>query len=73
LISGFAEVVLGIALLIPSSNYAAWGIIALLIAVFPTHIYMYQNDKAGMRLPKIVLLLRMLLQLGLIYWAYMYT
>jgi uncharacterized membrane protein len=34
---------------------------------------MYQNDKAGMRLPKFVLLLRMPLQLGLIYWAYMYT
>jgi uncharacterized membrane protein len=74
MISGFAEVVLGIALLIPvSSNYAACGIIALLIAVFPTHIYMYQNDKAGMRLPKLILLLRMPLQLGLIYWAYMYT
>jgi uncharacterized membrane protein len=74
LISGFAEVILGIALLIPMlSNYAAWGIIALLIAVFPTHVYMYQNDKVGMRLPKFVLLLRMPLQLGLIFWAYMYT
>jgi uncharacterized membrane protein len=74
LISGFAEVVLGIALLIPmASGYAAWGTIALLIAIFPTHVYMYQNDKAGMRLPKFVLLLRMPLQLGLIYWAYMYT
>jgi uncharacterized membrane protein len=74
LISGFAEVLLGIALLIPIlSSYAAWGTIALLIAIFPTHVYMYQNDKAGMGLPKFVLLLRMPLQLGLIYWAYMYT
>lgn len=73
-ISGFAEIILGIALLIPMlSSYAAWGIIALLIAVFPTHIYMYQNEKAGMRLPKLVLLLRMPLQLVLIYWAYIYT
>jgi uncharacterized membrane protein len=73
LISGFAEVVLGIALLIPvSSNYAAWGIIALLIAVFP-HIYMYQNDKAGMRLPKSFYFCVCRCQLGLIYWAYMYT
>jgi len=74
LISGFAEVILGIALLIPMlSNYAAWGIIALLIAVFPTHVYMYQDDKTGMKLPKLVLLLRMPLQLVLIYWAYSYT
>jgi uncharacterized membrane protein len=74
LISGFAEITLGIALLIPMfSNYAAWGVIALLIAVFPTHVYMYQNDKAAMRLPKTVLLLRMPLQLVLIYWAYIYT
>jgi uncharacterized membrane protein len=74
LISGFAEITLGIALLISRySNYAAWGVIALLIAIFPTHIYMYQNNEAGMRLPKFVLLLRMPLQLGLIYWAYMYT
>jgi uncharacterized membrane protein len=26
---------------------AAWGVIALLIAVFPTHVYMYQNPKAN--------------------------
>ncbi|NRS89440.1 putative membrane protein [Flavobacterium sp. 7E] len=73
-ISGIAEIILGIALLIPVlSNYAAWGIIALLIAVFPTHIYMYQNPKARMGLPTWVLLLRMPLQLVLIYWAYLYT
>lgn len=74
LISGFAEIALGISLMIPMvSNYAAWGIIALLIAVFPTHVYMYQNEKAAMKLPKYVLLLRMPLQLVLIYWAYIYT
>ncbi|HEY4617019.1 MAG TPA: DoxX family protein [Flavobacterium sp.] len=73
-ISGFAEVTLGITLMIPMlSNYAAWGVIALLVAVFPTHVYMYQNEKAAMRLPKYVLLLRMPLQLVLIYWAYIYT
>lgn len=73
-ISGSAEVILGITLIIPLlSNYAAWGVIALLIAVFPTHVYMYQNEKAAMRLPKYILLLRMPLQLVLIYWAYIYT
>ncbi|MBP6181742.1 DoxX family protein [Flavobacterium sp.] len=72
-ISGFAEILLGTALCIPSiSNYGAWGIIALLIAIFPVHLYMYANEKAGMGLPKWVLLLRMPLQLALIFWAYQY-
>ena len=73
-ISGFAEILLGIALCLPTfSNYAAWGVMALLIAVFPTHIYMYTDEKARMGLSKWVLLLRMPLQLFLIFWAYQYT
>lgn len=73
-ISGFVEIALAILLCIPLfSKYAAWGIIALLIVVFPTHIYMYNNEKARMGLPKWVLLLRMPLQLALIYWAFQYT
>lgn len=73
-ISGAAEAALGIALCIPAlSHFAAWGIIALLIAVFPANLYMYTNAKAGMRLPKWILLLRLPLQLALIYWAWLYT
>ncbi|HEX9150659.1 MAG TPA: DoxX family protein [Flavobacterium sp.] len=73
-ISGCAEILLGITLCIPAtSKLAAWGIIALLVAVFPTHLYMYANDRAAMGLPKWILLLRIPLQLGLIYWAYQYT
>ncbi len=73
-LSGLAEILLAILLCIPkTSSIGAWGIIALLIAVFPTHIYMYQDKKAAMGLPKWVLLLRMPLQLVLIYWAYQYT
>lgn len=73
-ISGLAEIVLGITLLIPVlSSYAAWGIIVLLIAVFPANLFMYKSDKARMGLPKWVLLLRMPLQLVLIYWSYLYT
>lgn len=74
ILSGAIEIILGAALLVPElSNYAAWGIIALLIAVFPTHIYMFQNPKARMGMPKWALLLRMPFQLVLIYWAYTYT
>lgn len=73
-LSGAAEVVLGIALCIPAlSPFAAWGIIALLIAVFPANLFMYTNEKAGMNLPKWLLLARLPFQLVLILWAWMYT
>lgn len=72
--SGFAEILLGILLCIaPTSKLAAWGIIGLLLAVFPANIYMYTNEKAAMGLPKWILLLRIPLQFGLIYWAFQYT
>ena len=41
-LSGFFEIALGVLLLVPRlSRFAAWGIIALLIAVFPANIYVY--------------------------------
>lgn len=74
IISGLAEIVLGILLCIPqTSAYAAWGIIALLIAIFPANVYMLQDKKAGMGVPKWILLLRLPLQLVLIWWAWLYT
>ncbi len=40
LISGLAEIVLGVFLLDPRTRpFAAWGIIALLVAVFPANLY----------------------------------
>ena len=73
-LSGAIEFILGIALCIPLlTNHAAWGVIGILIAIFPTHIFMIQNEKASMRLPKWVLYLRLPLQFCLIYWAYQYT
>ena len=73
-ISGFAEIVLGVGLCIPMlSSYAAWGIILLLVAIFPANLYMFQNEKAALGLPKWIRLLRLPLQLVLIYWAFLYT
>jgi uncharacterized membrane protein len=44
--SGVCEIVLGILLLIPRyRRLAGWGIIALLIAVFPANIYVYQHQE----------------------------
>lgn len=39
-LSGLAEIVLGVFLLEPRTRvYAAWGLIALLVAVFPANMY----------------------------------
>ncbi|MGN7809412.1 DoxX family protein [Flavobacterium sp. 22076] len=73
-VSGIAEIVLGILLMFSlTTQYAAWGIIALLIAIFPANLYMFQNKKAGFNLPKWILFVRLPLQLVLIIWAFQYT
>ena len=73
-VSGLTEIVLGICLCLPfTSKFASWGIIALLIAIFPANLYMYKNDNASLGLSKTMRLLRLPLQLALIFWAYLYT
>jgi len=43
LLSGVAEVAGGLGLLLPATRrWAAWGLLALLLAVFPANIYMLQ-------------------------------
>ena len=72
-LSGVCEIALGIMLLIPRfSRFAAWGIIALLIAVFPANIYLYQHQEIVPATPT-VHFLRLLLQGVLILWAYWHT
>lgn len=74
LIVGIAEILLAIAVLIPQfQSLAAWGIIALLVAVFPANWYMWQSGGAGMKFNKTFLLIRLPIQLVLIIWAYWYT
>lgn len=73
-LSGVAEVILGILLLFPETRtIAAWGIIALLIAILPANIYMATNERAGFGLPKWLLWLRIPMQVLLMLWAYLYT
>ena len=73
LVSGICEVLLGILLLIPKcSHLAAWGIVALLIAVFPANVYLYQNQNILPASP-IVHLLRLPLQGVFVLWAYWHT
>ncbi|WP_435015507.1 DoxX family protein [Tundrisphaera sp. TA3] len=73
--SGVCEIALGVMLLIPAtSRLAAWGLIALLIAVFPANIYLYRHqDLIPTALPPLVHLLRLPFQGVLILWAYAYT
>ena len=73
LVSGIFELVLGILLLVPrSSRMAAWGIVALLIAVFPANLYLYQHQDILLASP-IIHLLRLPLQGVFILWAYWHT
>ncbi|MDH5020781.1 DoxX family protein [Halobacterium rubrum] len=40
-LSGVAEIAVGVGLLVPRTRrYAAWGTVALLVAVFPANVYM---------------------------------
>ena len=72
-LSGFFEAGLGLLLLVPRfSRLAAWGIIALLVAVFPANIYVYQHQDLLPASP-MVHLLRLPLQAVFILWAYWHT
>ena len=53
--------------------FAAWGLIALLIAVFPANIHMALNAEQYPTFSPIVLWLRLPLQGVLIAWAYWFT
>jgi uncharacterized membrane protein len=73
-ISGAAEILGGIGLLVPlTQTAAAWGIIALLIAVFPANLTMVLDHARFPTVPLWAAWLRLPLQLPLIYWAWLYT
>ncbi len=72
-LSGVAEIAVGIGLLIPATRvWAAWGLVALLIAVFPANAYMAYGEKFTAISPWIRWG-RLPLQAVLIWWAYQYT
>jgi uncharacterized membrane protein len=72
-LSGIIEIMLGIGLCFPSTkDLAISGIIAMLAVFLLVHFYMLSSKKAGAGIPQWVLLLRIPLQFGLMYWAYWY-
>ena len=73
LISGVVEVMLGVLLLFKHTRkLAAWGLIFLLIAVFPSNIYLYISDYAReiVEISKDQALFRMPFQIPLLIIAY---
>ena len=73
-ISGVFEILLGIGLLIPKySRLAAFGLILLLIAIFPANLHMALNASQFSEIPDIGLWVRLPVQFLLIWWAWTYT
>ena len=73
-VSGAAEIVLGILLEVPRlTRLAAWGLIALLIAVFPANIHMAVHPELFPEFSSALLWARLPVQALLIAWAYWYT
>lgn len=75
-LSGFYEILGGIGLLVPPlSQPAAWGLIALFIAVYPANINMAVNHIKIDHIPDSNLLqaIRLPFQLVFIAWAWWYT
>lgn len=73
-LSGVFEIALGILLLVPKfSRFAAFGLIALLIAVFPANIYMAISPQTFADYNPLLLYLRLPIQLLLIFWAFWFT
>jgi uncharacterized membrane protein len=72
-LSGVFEALLGAMLLFKRFAWiAGWGLVLLLIAVFPANIYAYQHQDLIPASPTLHLL-RLPLQAVLILWAYWYT
>jgi len=72
-LSGALEIICGVLLLFPMTQaVGAWGIIAVLIGVFPANVHMVVVDKRKKTLTTILLWLRLPLQAWLVYWAWVF-
>jgi uncharacterized membrane protein len=73
-VSGVAEILLGAMLMFSDlQRLAAWGLILLLIAVFPANIYLYQHQDLAPNISPLLQLLRLPAQGLLILWAFWHT
>ena len=69
-VSGVAEIAGGLGLLLPATRrWAGWGLVALLVAVFPANVYMALiHEQLG--IPGWVAWGRLPLQLPLLWWVW---
>jgi uncharacterized membrane protein len=73
-LSGVAEIACGLGLLVPRlRRAAAWGTIALMIAIFPANIHVYQHQELIPQASPTMHLLRLPLQAVIILWAWWHT
>lgn len=73
-VSGACESALGIALLFRrTQRAAAWGMIALIVAVTPANLHMAVHAELYPQYSSTALWARLLLQIVLIAWAFWYT
>jgi uncharacterized membrane protein len=75
-ISGIFEILGGVGLQVRSARrLAAWGLVALYIAVFPANLNQAMNhiEFPGSHTPSLLFWARLPLQLVFIAWAYWYT
>lgn len=75
-VSGVFEILGGIGVLVPATRViAGWGLIALLIAVFPANVQMLLNARAAhaSATAMTVLVARLPLQALLVYWVFRAT
>ncbi len=75
-ISGFFEILFGILILFKNTRHiGAWGIITLLIIVFPANIYLYLSEipREALNISKTQALIRMPFQIPLIIIAYWHS
>ena len=73
LLSGVAEIILGIGVCFPiTKNFSIYGLVLMLAVFLLVHFYMLSSKKASAGFPKWILLLRLPIQFVLMYWAYSY-
>jgi uncharacterized membrane protein len=80
-LSGAAEILLGVGVIVPRTRrLAAWGLVALLIAVFPANVYMATHDVVLEGVPAwanspsdAATWARLPFQLVFVGWAWWYT
>lgn len=73
-LSGACEIALGILVLVPATRkWAAWAIIAMLLAFMPVHIHMLVHAAEYPGIPYWALVVRIPMQGLFILWAWWYT